>query len=272
MQSRLSAGFFIGALVWGPAPVVARADTSEILDEIAQTADKICGAVTQAGSSTSVEGKGDVKALLSGLLKHLADLSIEGTATIDTKTFEGVLQDQLAEALSDLRHCKENVFDILQKKLLPDQQGALPNEVQTQLSDIKNLLENLNSRIPDDRARGDQELAQFARERDLDGKYPLGFAIFYSDGHKILSYGKPNNGRISFAPSSLTLSAMGKFECLNVLPVSMDGRLMNNFTNLCFGWSGGVTHAARIDNVVIDIEPLGSTSEGLAWIIGMKPA
>jgi hypothetical protein len=272
MQSRIFAGFFICSALAVCLPAVAQADTREILDEIAQTADKICGAVSQAGSSTSVEAKGDVKALLSGLLKHLADLGVEGGGSVDVKNYEGVVQDQLAGALENLRNCKEKVFDILQKKLIPDQQGALPSGVQDQLSDIKQLLENINSRLTDARAHGDQEFTQLAHDRDLDSKYPLGFAIFYSDGHKILSYGKPGNGRISFDPSTLTISARGKFECLSVLPVSIDGRLMNNFTNLCFSGNGGVMHAARVGDTAIDIEPLGGTSEGLAWIIGMKQA
>jgi hypothetical protein len=116
---RMPATPLIGfVLVWGLAPIVARADPA--LDQITQTATQICGTVAQAGNSTSVEVKGGVNAKLSALLKHFADLGVEGTGTIAEESYVGVLQEQLADALKDERNCKEHVFDVLQQKLIPE--------------------------------------------------------------------------------------------------------------------------------------------------------
>jgi hypothetical protein len=54
---------FPSALIHGNA----RAANADVLAEITDTADRICGFVEQSGSSTSVEVKGDVKAELNGL-------------------------------------------------------------------------------------------------------------------------------------------------------------------------------------------------------------
>ncbi len=95
-------------------------DTAQALAEIANTADSICGTVTAAGRSNSVKVTGDIKAELSGLFKKLANLGVSGSGEMTHSDYEGVLQQQLAGALNDLRQCKLKVFNILQEKLLPD--------------------------------------------------------------------------------------------------------------------------------------------------------
>jgi hypothetical protein len=63
----------------------------------------------------------------------------------------------------------------------------------TLLQDIKQLLENQNS----------HELNKFFESKEFEQKYPLGFALFYSDGRKTLYYGKPSSSGIIFDPSTL---------------------------------------------------------------------
>jgi hypothetical protein len=99
-------------------------------------------------------------------------------------------------------------------------------ETQADLQAIKRLLENKNTADAGRTLNGQKEaehaLDTFIGENNLDQKYPLGFAIFYSDGHKNLSYGKPFNSRISFDPSTLVVMAKDdKLACLNVLPVKL---------------------------------------------------
>jgi hypothetical protein len=122
---------------WKIAPIVValmcvftsgpiHAETSEVLKEISETADRLCGYVAQSGHSSTLQLSGDVKAELSGLAKKLADLGVSGTGDINSAEYEGVVQQELTGALKDVRECKLKVFDTLQKKLVADttQQAA----------------------------------------------------------------------------------------------------------------------------------------------------
>jgi hypothetical protein len=150
------------------------------------------------------------------------------------------------------------------------------SSMQADIAEIKRLLEIKSSpagtNAPDVQRKANQELSSLIAEKDLDKKYPLGFAIFYSDGRKLLSYGKPTNSNVIFDPSTLIVTNKDKFVCLNLLPIRINGRLMDNIRDTCFGGNGPIIHAARVGNVGIDIESLGSSTEGAAWVIGVRPA
>jgi hypothetical protein len=88
------------------------------LSAITDTADKICGIVATSGSLTNVKVQGDVRAELNGLAKRLADLGISGNAQYSSSTYEGLVQQDLATALKDVRDCKLKVFNTLQEKLI----------------------------------------------------------------------------------------------------------------------------------------------------------
>ena len=98
----------------------ARADTSTVLREISNTAERLCGDVSQSGSATTSQVTGDVKAELNGLAKKLANLGIAGTGSITSNEYQGVLREQLTAALKDARDCRISIFDKLEKKLLPN--------------------------------------------------------------------------------------------------------------------------------------------------------
>jgi hypothetical protein len=61
---------------------------------------------------------GDVKAELKGLAKHLADLGVSGTGSINSDEYVGVLRPDLPSALNSVRDCKLKVFDKLEQKLI----------------------------------------------------------------------------------------------------------------------------------------------------------
>jgi hypothetical protein len=56
---------------------------------------------------------------------------------------------------------------------------------------------------------------------------------------------------------------------MNMLPVRISGKLLDIFRDVCVGH---FMHVAQVGDVVLDIEPLASSSEGAAWVLGMKPA
>ena len=122
MRTAVLTALAIAIFTW--AACGAGADsTADVLALIGQAADQICGSVAQSGHTTKTEVKGDVDATLSFLVKKLADLGIKGAGQINSTDYQGVLQDQLAATLGDIRQCKLKVFDSLQQKLL----SAAPN-------------------------------------------------------------------------------------------------------------------------------------------------
>lgn len=117
-------------------------------------------------------------------------------------------------------------------------------------------------------------IRQFINRSGFEQKYPLGFAIFYSNGaQRTLHYvrSKQSVNGISFDPSILKVYRDGIWYCLNLLPIRINGSLMTNVRNICLGGNRGVMHAARVVDVQLDIEPLATSPEGAAWIIGMRP-
>ncbi|QOZ33255.1 hypothetical protein XH92_17550 [Bradyrhizobium sp. CCBAU 53421] len=91
---------------------------AKALDLITNAADRICSIVNQAGSSESLNVKGEVKAQLSGLIRQLAELGINGAADFNSDQYVGVIRTDLATAIKDNAQCKFNVFDKLQAKMI----------------------------------------------------------------------------------------------------------------------------------------------------------
>jgi hypothetical protein len=56
---------------------------------------------------------------------------------------------------------------------------------------------------------------------------------------------------------------------MNILPVRIRGKLLDNIQNVCVSHA---MHVAEIYDVVLDLEPLANSNEGAAWVLGMRPA
>lgn len=81
----------------------ARADC---LNEASDFAQKICGEVKSAGKSTLVTANGELNAAAKGLIaKALGELGGSVGTSIETKTFENVIQEQLGPELVNVRAC-----------------------------------------------------------------------------------------------------------------------------------------------------------------------
>jgi hypothetical protein len=91
---------------------------------IADTADRICNVIVLTGNAHSDQVKGELKAQLSGLAAKLADVGVEGSATLNNENYQNVLQQDLPTVLKDSTACKLKVFDALQVKLLSSTSGA----------------------------------------------------------------------------------------------------------------------------------------------------
>jgi len=77
------------------------------------------------------------------------------------------------------------------------EQLKIAQNTQSDVRDIKKLLENPSKNIP--------ELTKFIDSQGLEAKYPLGYALFYTDGRKTLYYGSPKS---SFDPASVQVISL----------------------------------------------------------------
>jgi hypothetical protein len=111
-------------------------------------------------------------------------------------------------------------------------------------------------------------ISEFIDSAGLQQKYPLGFALFYSDGRKILFYGKPSSSGISFDASRLKVTRIGDVYCLNILPIIVGGQLLDNYRDNC---ARGNVNLAVINDVAIYAEVLAGLNQKSAWVLGMKP-
>lgn len=148
--------------------------------------------------------------------------------------------------------------------------------VQMRLADADSSVQII-AQLLQNKESNPQSLKEFAAEKGFKNKYPLGYAIFYSDGNQLLSYETSADSAIRFDPSELKVTfekapdSKGFMVCLNLLPVRINGEMMTNFRNICFGGAKPIMHAVRLGNVSIDIEYLAASPRGAAWIIGMTP-
>jgi len=132
-------------------------------------------------------------------------------------------------------------------------------------------------------------LEPLIKERDLPNKYPFGYAIFYADGRKLFNYGPQKNTLITvfnpninndvkvmvtFDPSLLQLKFHdNRSVCLSDLPVRINGKPPIFLKNVCLGAEPGSTIGLFKESalhVALDLEPLGTSQQGLAWVVGLK--
>jgi hypothetical protein len=114
----------IGLIVWAAAVTSAGAQDAaqyrEALQLIRDTAADICYTIEQKGEQSSTELSGEVDAKLGGVIARVADLGLKGAGELKTEEYQGVLREALAPALKHSADCKQNVFDKLVEKMLPN--------------------------------------------------------------------------------------------------------------------------------------------------------
>jgi len=112
--------FFLVGFVTGISSAEAFASC---LDEAADFAQRICGAINDRGKTTLVTTSGDLNAEAKGLIKQLlgsAGANFQGGATI--KTYENVLQEQLQQEHFD--QCAQNMAKAGIEQVCANKQGS----------------------------------------------------------------------------------------------------------------------------------------------------
>gem|GEM_PF-5595294 len=91
--------------------------TSDLNDKkiklITDTAATICASFSDKGESSELTVAGGVNAQLSKLSRALADLGLNLKADYDTQQHQGVLKDQVLDAIKESNSCRLDVFHSL---------------------------------------------------------------------------------------------------------------------------------------------------------------
>lgn len=93
--------------------------TKEQLDTLERATTLVCGKFVTEGSSQTFVLDGQAKAQLASILRKLGDLSLGGGANLNVDEYSGVLRNQLAPELKDIRDCRRRIWDDLIAKFFP---------------------------------------------------------------------------------------------------------------------------------------------------------
>jgi 5S rRNA maturation endonuclease (ribonuclease M5) len=97
------------------------------------------------------------------------------------------------------------------RKAWLEYQKTKDQPVETELQTIQNTLQTIKKML-ENPSKNVTQLTKFIDTQRLEAKYPLGYALFYSDGRKTLYYGNPN----TFDPASIQVVSFGQNEmCFN---------------------------------------------------------
>jgi hypothetical protein len=128
-----------------------------------------------------------------------------------------------------------------------------------------------------------QQVRQFVNQQGFEYKYPLAIALFYANKKVILDYGTQNASGVSavtLEPSRIRVTKITQSEiCVSELSIVVQnwnqtwnvGWFFDN--DVCFSTlEGGSLHVFFPNahpQIIADIIPLGNTSDGTAWMIGV---
>lgn len=128
-----------------------------------------------------------------------------------------------------------------------------------------------------DKDKKPQELKQFIDGLGISQRYPLAYALFYSDGQKLLYSHIVNNTGIIFDTASIIVDKITTEQmCISGLRITVQGSTVGGGRGPCFNMApGSILHLARVGEnprVAVDVEALGGSIGGGAWVIGLKVA
>ena len=114
----LAVAAFLQALITPPRAQAQGLSEAQLI-VIANTAERICGVVKDQGSASSAAAKGAVSVELKGLASELAKAGAEGSGSISSEEYQGVVREQVGPLMKDLSNCRFQVFQILAFKIAP---------------------------------------------------------------------------------------------------------------------------------------------------------
>jgi hypothetical protein len=113
-------------------------------------------------------------------------------------------------------------------------------------------------------------LESIVNHYSLREKYPLGFALFYSDGRQVLYYGDNLNSNTAFDPANIKVVLLSKFQlCFSGFRWNGPGGHIIMGNN-CIGLNPGSKMSLLVGRQVsVSFESLATSPSGAAWVIGL---
>ena len=90
----------------------------DALNLIANFADRMCTKIPLEGSEGNRELSGEAQAELSSFMKYLADIGVEGAVDYKEASYQGLIREDIVNALTASTNCKLKIWDDLKKRVL----------------------------------------------------------------------------------------------------------------------------------------------------------
>jgi hypothetical protein len=122
----------VAVLAWAAQPESSYAQSSEkAVALIIDAAHQLCTTPPMQQNDQSLKWSAGASAKLSGVIRKLADLGIEGAFEYKSEKSQGVLQKDLATAIKDGNDCGLSVLTVLSQRLIPQVQVPIHHESRT---------------------------------------------------------------------------------------------------------------------------------------------
>lgn len=115
--------FLIAMTIFSPCSTNADTELDRqkaALDMIADFADRFCKDIPLVGHGDRMELSGEAKAELSGIVKKLADLGLEGAGKYQQSEYQGLLQRDLIAGLKSSVDCRLKIWKDLKSTLVTE--------------------------------------------------------------------------------------------------------------------------------------------------------
>lgn len=145
------------------------------------------------------------------------------------------------------------------------QGGALKVAGETEGLDI------LSNVLQHEKDKSSAALRSFISYFGFDKRYPLGFALFYSDGSRVLYSGEKIDPKVSFDPATIKiLRITPSYLCFTGFAWNGAGPRISMDDDCVGGAPGSLTTAVTTKDLSVSFESLGVSAHGAAWVIGIS--
>jgi hypothetical protein len=120
------------ALLMSPGPVRA----ASCLEDAASFADRVCGEISNKGSSQLVSGSGALSAEARGLIaRMLGSAQASGNVDAAVTSYENVTREELAKEHANVRDCREQMIIVAVRQVCPEASNpsAIPPSNRTEV-------------------------------------------------------------------------------------------------------------------------------------------
>jgi hypothetical protein len=146
------------------------------------------------------------------------------------------------------------------------QRGALKVAGETEGLDI------LSNALQHDKDKSSSAaLRSFINYYGFNEKYPLGFALFYSDGSRVLYSGEKIDPKLSFDPANIKVLRITPFQlCFSGFAWNGAGAHLIMDNDCVSAPPGSRSELIKAKDFSVAVESLGVSPRGAAWVIGIR--